>query len=107
MASMKAKWQTQAEKGKVVARVEVEATASNVGKYIMVFDAPTNTINIKGGFSDNALVALKPDNMRLDMPKFDKVDPQCWIFNIHQMPKPQCLQIASFCLKGNASEWFR
>lgn len=50
--------------------------------------------------------------MKLEAPRFDGSDPLGWIFKINQFfkyhttPKPECLVIASFSMKGLALAWF-
>ncbi|GJZ53954.1 ty3-gypsy retrotransposon protein, partial [Tanacetum coccineum] len=51
--------------------------------------------------------------MRLDMPKFNGVDPKSWIFAINEYftllatPGEQQLKVVGFNLEGDTTEWFR
>nr|GMD54383.1 Ty3/gypsy retrotransposon protein [Ipomoea batatas] len=111
MAAKEAKWQAGADKGKAPARTEAGAETS-LAKRDDNGDLTTNR-DKEGGLTDEVLMAMKPSSKRLDVPKFDGADPQCWIFNIqeyfnfHQTPELQRLQIVGFCLEGDASERFR
>ncbi|KAH6770738.1 hypothetical protein C2S52_015541 [Perilla frutescens var. hirtella] len=52
-------------------------------------------------------------SMKLDLPKFDGMDPSGWIFRIqeyfefHGMPEDQRLRIVSFNMEEKASEWYQ
>ncbi|GKA22011.1 hypothetical protein Tco_0707973 [Tanacetum coccineum] len=54
-----------------------------------------------------------PRSMRLDVPKFTRVDPESWLFSINEYftllntPADQRLRIVGFNLEGAAAEWFR
>ncbi|KAL5823102.1 hypothetical protein ACOSQ4_021002 [Xanthoceras sorbifolium] len=51
--------------------------------------------------------------MKLEVPKFDRVDPNGWAFRIteffdfHSTPEALCLRIVSFHLEGRASAWYQ
>nr|GEX74556.1 Ty3/gypsy retrotransposon protein [Tanacetum cinerariifolium] len=54
-----------------------------------------------------------PRSMRLDVPKFTRVDPESWLFSINEYftllntPADQRLRIVRFNLEGTTAEWFR
>ena len=56
---------------------------------------------------------LLPRSMRLDVPKFNGVNPDSWIFAINEYfelimtPTEQRLKVVGFNLEGDAAEWFR
>ncbi|GJS49281.1 ty3-gypsy retrotransposon protein [Tanacetum coccineum] len=54
-----------------------------------------------------------PRSMRLEVPKFNGIDPERWIFAIHEYfdllgtAADQRLKVVGFNLEGDAAEWFR
>nr|GMC77790.1 Transposon Ty3-G Gag-Pol polyprotein [Ipomoea batatas] len=105
MATNEAKWQTDKGKG--------HATTSEGRGHANPLSPPNEFITTLEGWTDGVQHTSKLGSMRLDIPKFDGTDAQRWIFQIqeyfdyHQTPEPHRLQMAGFCLEGDASEWYR
>ncbi|GJX42083.1 ty3-gypsy retrotransposon protein [Tanacetum coccineum] len=65
-----------------------------------------------GGGGGGGGEAGLPRSVRLDVPKFTKVDPESWLFSINKYftllntPADQRLRIVGFNLEGAAAEWF-
>nr|GMD89859.1 Transposon Ty3-G Gag-Pol polyprotein [Ipomoea batatas] len=101
MASMEAKWKANTEKAKAAQQPEMPATTPLSNRQALFRGNPGLPIATDEGSSDGAPMVQKHSN------------PQQWIFNIqeyfdfHQTVELQRLQIAGFCLEGDAFEWFR
>ena len=58
-------------------------------------------------------LSLPSHHMKLDVPRFDKIDPLGWIFKItqffeyHNTPDHEKLTIASFYIDGRTLSWFQ
>nr|GMC48108.1 Transposon Ty3-G Gag-Pol polyprotein [Ipomoea batatas] len=104
MATNEAKWQTDKGIG--------HASTSEGRGLANPLSPPNELITTPEGWTDGVQHTSKLGSMRLDIRKFDGTDAQRWIFQIqeyfdyHQTPEPHSLQMASFCLEGDASEWY-
>nr|GMC60966.1 retrotransposon-related protein [Ipomoea batatas] len=110
---MEAKWKANTEKAKAAQQPEMAATTPLSNRQALFRANLGLPIATDEGSSDGAPMVQKHSSMRIDIAKFGGADPHKWIFNIqeyfdfHQTTEPQRLQIAGFCLEGDAFEWFR
>jgi len=65
------------------------------------------------GFDNPKITPFPNTSIKLDIPRFDGIDPMGWIFKInqffdfHHTAEDQRLRIASFYMEGDALTWFQ
>ncbi|GJS82684.1 hypothetical protein Tco_0749225 [Tanacetum coccineum] len=96
-----------------------EKQAQHVAAFRMQFDALRAELQTTRGLlqtcygGEGDLGSTLPRSMRLDVPKFNRVDPESWIFSINEYfallntPADQRLKVVGFNLEGVATEWLK